>query len=107
MKRYKTLDLWKMVNNKKSIGYIIRLDNGKYDYQNFNDLGFFIEDEYRFCQVVKKVYVGKGYYAYQLRGGCEDRGYGTSLKTALACLKDCWGLELTKNEQTLVNKYFA
>ena len=104
----KTINLAKaLYKNKNCLGFVWRFKNGRYGYQNTNDLGLCL-DEVDFKQkYVKKIYIGR-YYVYQVRGGYDDDGTGAGLKTIIACLKACysWTFKLTEHEQKLADKYF-
>ena len=106
----KRVDLAKaMWKNKNCIGFVWRFNNGKYGFQNDNDLGLDLEAISGKQPYVKKIYIGK-YYVYQMRGGYEDtRGEGVSLKMALTLLKDMHSVlfTLTKQEQRLVDRYWG
>lgn len=96
-----------VLNYKYCLGFIWRLNNGLYDYQNDNDLGLDV-DELKGLQKVTKIYIDKKYYIYQLKGVYEDEGNGEDLATIKAVLKDCHSniFKLTPTEKKLSDKYF-
>ena len=96
-----------MLKNKNCLGFIWRFKNGRYGYQNDNDLGLDLEAIKGSQRYVKKIFIGK-YYIYQVFGGFEDDGTGAGLKTTIALLKNCHSVlfTLTKREQRLCDNYY-
>lgn len=101
-----------MCKNQNCYGFIWRFSNGKFGYQNDNDLGLDLEAIGGKQPYVKKIKVDNKHYVYQMFGGFEDDGSGVSFKTALALLRECHkgclgNAPLTKQEQNLCKKYWA
>ena len=96
-----------MLHNKNCYGFIWKYSNGKYGYQNDNDLGLDL-DPINFSQsYIRKVFVDNKHYVYQLRYGASDDGRGTSLKTVCALLKECHAQPLTSSELLLTERYWS
>ena len=97
-----------LTKNKGCLGFIWRFSNGRYGYQNDNDLGLDVDELNCETIYVKKIYFTKKDYAYQIRGGFMDDGTGVGYKTVLALLKECheFYLPLTKHEKMLTTRYW-
>ena len=95
--------------NKKCIGYVWKVGKNLYEYQNDNDLGLDLESINQELRYNKKIYVGKGYYFYEMYGRWDyDQANGVSLKMATLLLKECNKhiLELTEQEQKILKEYW-
>ena len=105
----KTVNLYKaLCNNKHCYGFIWRFSNGKFGYQNDNDLGLDhdgIDMRLRYVKKVKLRPFGRE-YVYQMVCGAEDDGTGAPLKTVKALLLQCHCKELTPQEESLCNRYW-
>ena len=107
----KTINLAKaMLYNSKCLGYCWQMSKGKYEYQNDNDLGLDLESIDCVQTYNKKVYVGKGYYFYVMRGIWGDSNSdGVSLKMVALLLKECHEnlFDFTKRELNRLEKYWG
>lgn len=97
-----------LTQNKNCFGYIIQFNNGKYTYQNDNDLGLDIDGLNHNVFYEKKIYLYKHYYAYLIKGECEDDGNGVELDLAIALLKECHKhiIPLTEEEKQKCKEYW-
>lgn len=95
-------------------GIIYKAKNGRYIYQNDNDMGFVFQDLAEFgylkATILRKIKCGKG-YIYQLRNqkGCvPDDDSATPFKTTIALLHECHDYRdpLSKHEQMLCKRYW-
>lgn len=105
----KQIDLAKaLCENKKCIGFVWRFSNGRYGYQNDNDLGLCLDDIAGKQRYIKKISFGRGYYAYQIVGGFEDDNTGVGFQTMKALLKETHEhiLPLSKHEKMLTKRYW-
>lgn len=99
-----------MTKERNCYGYLVRFSNGRYTYQNDNDLGLDLDAIDVVCSV-EKLKCGKG-FVYKIRNerGCVpiDDGTGVPFKTALALLKECHEFydPLTKEEKAICEKYW-
>lgn len=107
----KTINLAKAIcKNKKCIGYVWRVGKNLYEYQNDNDLGLDLECIDMPLTYNKKIYVGKGYYFYVMRGNwAYDQAQGVSLKMATLLLKECNKhlFDFTQKELNKLNEYWG
>jgi len=102
----------KIVQRKDCYGYFWKLTNGKYDFQNTNDLGLMLDDWADDpVTIVRKIKCGKG-TIYQIRNkpGCvyepDEYTPGWTLPCIVASLKDCYSFQetLTPRELKLLAK---
>lgn len=108
----KKINLAKAVQNKKCLGYCWQMTKGKYEYQNDNDLGLDLDAINCLLPYNKKVYVGKGYYFYVMRGiwGNENIEINAmTLNMVKLLLKECHShiFTLTKAEQNKLKRYWG
>ena len=109
MKKIKTINLAKaLLKNKNCLGFICKFTNGKYFYQNDNDLGLDLDALNQKIEYKRKIYLYERYYCYLIVDGGEDDGLGMDLGTAKALLKECHKhtIPLTKREEKLCEKYW-
>lgn len=99
-----------ITKNKKCIGYVYRVGKNLYEYQNDNDLGLDLESIDLSLTYNKKVYVGKGYYFYVMRGNwAYEQAQGISLDMATLLLKECHKhiFDITPSEQKKLDEYWG
>ena len=94
--------------NKNCYGFVWRFSNGKFGYQNDNDLGLDLTELGSEQPYIKKIHLrpNQPEYVYQLIGGWEDDGTGVPLTTTKALLLQCHCDELTKREKRLCTNYW-
>lgn len=97
-----------IVKNKNCLGFITPFNNGKFAYQNDNDLGLDLEGID--CEVeATKVYIYKRLYAYLLcDSDIEDDGTGVDFEMAKLLLKECHKhfIPLTSQEEKKCEEYW-
>ena len=107
----KKINLAKAINNKNCLGFVFRFKNGRWYYQNDNDLGLDLEGIDFEQPLVKKIYVYKRFYVYQVRGGYEDTEIekGVTFGTMLALAKECHHhfIPLTEREEKTLKLYWG
>lgn len=111
MKRKKINLAKALTNNKCCLGFIFRFSNNSWFYQNDNDLGLDLDGIDLLQPYIKKIYIYKRYYVYQMVGGYEPSPNEpkASYKTVIALLKECHKhiIPLTKQEEELCRKYWG
>lgn len=108
-----TVTLKDLFYDKECAGWAIPVGD-KYAWQNTNDLGLLdsIDDCDEEINVLEKIDLDKKHYIAILENrdniSAEQLGLGpTSTKEEMvACIKDCYGLEMSEEEQKLADTYY-
>lgn len=107
----KKINLAKVINNKNCLGFVFRFKNGRWYYQNDNDLGLDLESIDFEQPLIKKIYIYKNYYVYQVRG-CSDASVADANATyaqLIALIKECHRhfIPLTKQDEKHLRNYWG
>lgn len=107
----KMINLAKVIDNKNCFGFVFRFKNGRWFYQNDNGLGLDLESINFEQPLIKKIYVYKRYYVYQVRGGYEPTPADTNAtyKEMISLIKECHRniIPLTKKDEKRLRKYWG
>ena len=111
MGKTKKINLAKAIHNKNCLGFVFRFKNGRWYYQNDNDLGLDLESIDFEQPLVKKIYIYKRFYVYQVRGGYEPTPVDTNAtyKEMVALVKECHRhfIPLTEKDEKYIKRYWG
>ena len=108
----KKINLAKSINNVNCLGFVFRFKNGRWYYQNDNDLGLDLESIDFEQPLVKKIYIYKRFYVYQVRGYNTDplpADTNATYSQMIALAKECHRhfIPLTEKDNKILKKYWG